>query len=144
HALAGDLRELVCPRLPASFLLGCTDFINLYGPTTIYMTTQQVTSEQLCTGLHMCSTEAFMATRQVPYAELDSFKCDSCKEISEYLQRDLSRREFREDVIEEIRQYVCQAVPDSLYYICDNLAKSYVPLAITKVLQSLQDGHLCH
>jgi saposin len=143
HNLAGDLRNGVCPRLPSTFLLGCTDFLNLYAPTVVYMTLQQFTSEQVCTAMHMCTNDSYIATRYVPYDELKSLKCDSCKGISDFLQVEMSKPAFRAAVIYDIRHYVCDAVPEKFFYICDNLAKGYVPLVVTKVLQSLAEDRMC-
>lgn len=52
--LGNDLKNMVCPILPANMLDGCNDFVTMYGQAAVKLTVAQVSADQLCTAIHAC------------------------------------------------------------------------------------------
>lgn len=53
-----DIKNSACPGLPAAWLDGCDDFLNLYAPTVVSMTVDQFTSESVCEALKSCDPQS--------------------------------------------------------------------------------------
>lgn len=50
---------------------------------------------------------------------------------------------FRDVLVKDAVRLTCGSVPESFYYLCENLVTGYVPIVWTKMLQRLDNGRIC-
>lgn len=75
--------------------------------------------------------------------EMKKFSCAACKEVCKLAEIELESRHMRKRLIHEAKHFICDPLPQIFKYPCDNLTRSYVPLVLTKLMQRLQNGHIC-
>jgi hypothetical protein len=144
QAIANDMENYACNTLlPADFNAGCTDFLGLYATTVVAMTVQQFDAQGLCQSMHMCNAEKYRAISRVSANDKKAITCESCKGITQLVRTELSNPEVRADVERSIEQYLCRNLPSTFVDLCDNLAQSYVPPFMTKLIQYLNSDAVC-
>jgi len=145
NALTADIINKVCPGLPTNFNASCNDFLGMYGPTVVNMTLYQFTAEDVCVSvLHSCpAPESFAAIAKLSYVEREEAVCEACQGISKFVDAELSNAVIKKELVEGLRQYLCNKAPKSTYNLCSNLAKGYLPLALDRIERFIGEGKFC-
>uniref|UniRef100_A0A0N4ZDG9 Saposin B-type domain-containing protein n=1 Tax=Parastrongyloides trichosuri TaxID=131310 RepID=A0A0N4ZDG9_PARTI len=147
YGLADDLRNIACPILPVNMTLSCEDFLNLYAPTVVYMTMEQLTSEGICTGLiKACKPQDTMTRqhfKQLSYDEQNSVKCEACETINKHITTVLEDQEFRQHIIDGLEQNLCSYIPGIGVNVCENLMQNYLPIFFDKVDSYIKEPNMC-
>jgi len=141
QGLSGILELVLCTILPQEW--GCTDFVNTYGQTVVYMTVQQVDSESLCETFKMCTNDSMSLIAKHSKAELLSTKCSSCESLSSFLQVEMTKPKAKTEIVYGLQNMICQEAPHSLYNICENYVGGLLPGAYDAFLYFLQGKQVC-
>ncbi|KAK0397993.1 hypothetical protein QR680_002377 [Steinernema hermaphroditum] len=140
--LANDIKEGVCPKLPAAFLLGCNDFIDLYMPTVVMMTLQQFTPEGICQMLHTCENE-FVEVISLSKKQEEELRCEACNGITSYFKKELGDMEQREELEYGIQYALCSKMPVFVQTVCETFFSRYISVALNKIDQFLHEDNFC-
>jgi len=139
--LADDIRDLACPKLPAAWLAGCEDFLNLYARTVVFMTLEQFNSEQVCDAFHMCDQKALSAIARLSPDQLSGLKCEACEMLTNYIGKQLANPNTRAELESGIPHVLCdKLMPSAFVNVCENFAETYLPTMLNKLQRTLIDG----
>jgi len=140
--LGYGLRDFVCPILPDSLLDGCNDFLTMYAPTVVYMTWKQLDPAKVCSRFKMCDKPSLAALAQMSPAETASMSCESCKAFEAFAKYELAQPDFKSDAVAGFEREVCSQ-SKAFGAVCENVAQSYLPKVLDKVVAKLQTGKMC-
>jgi hypothetical protein len=141
--ISTDVRELVCNEIPTDFHDGCDDFLGLYLNTVLSLTVDQVTGAQVCNMFHLCDASKHRAVQRVPASQKAEVACESCKGITDFLRYEVNSDGFQNDVEIGLQRHLCVNLPTSVQNLCENLIKTYVPLALHKAVTLLNSETIC-
>ncbi|TMS37586.1 hypothetical protein L596_004486 [Steinernema carpocapsae] len=141
--LAMDVKAMVCPKMPAAFLVGCNDFLDLYMPTVVMMTLKQFTADDVCKALHSCPADSFVEVVALPKKQMDELHCEACTGITNYLKKEIADADERENLILGIQYYTCAKLPTFVQPFCETFVGRYMTAVLRKIENFLQDENFC-
>uniref|UniRef100_A0A1I7UYD4 Saposin B-type domain-containing protein n=1 Tax=Caenorhabditis tropicalis TaxID=1561998 RepID=A0A1I7UYD4_9PELO len=88
--LSDDVRDFACYKIvTANMTASCIDFLDLYLPTVIQMTIEQVTPEGVCEANKCCPKDSVSALRDFSYQDIETQKCSSMNQLESYVSSHL-------------------------------------------------------
>ncbi|CAD6199945.1 unnamed protein product, partial [Caenorhabditis auriculariae] len=136
---AADLRDVICPKFPSNWTLGCNDFLNQYLPTVLAMTYEQFDGKAVCAKMHTCESKGtFPVAAQT---NTKSQGCASCSHMQSFFAENALA--FHGHAMEAIRENVCQALPVSYHRLCTRVATNVSGRLLNDFSLAARMGALC-
>ncbi|CAJ0587477.1 unnamed protein product, partial [Mesorhabditis spiculigera] len=142
--IAHQIRDIACPILPKDYLLGCHDFLDLYAPTVVVMTVDQMDAHDMCCSDGRCPNTTVSLTADMSHEQKMSQTCEMCRTTSTFA-RDamLADGQLVENVVAGVENLVCQHAPEFFQEMCGRMAEKFVPRVLASALQLFSDPKGC-
>ncbi|XP_029465135.1 prosaposin isoform X2 [Rhinatrema bivittatum] len=138
HAL-----EYVCSLLPDSMKEQCTDFVDDYADAIIKILLQEASPRVICCTLGVCSNKKPLLVERITPERLRSGEfCKVCKLIVNYLDVVLENNST-EKKIEDGLHRVCNFLPPSTDYQCNQLVTQYTAEFLKLLLVMIEPDFVC-
>lgn len=133
--MSDGIRWYVCQKvLPASFMDGCSDFLQLYLKSVLLMTLEDVTPKEVCDAIHACTNSESRRLKQLTAGQKSVVVCEACTVAAEFLQHEIRDRTVQSDIRQMVER-ACQQLSGDMRAECNSMVETYLPA----IFDSLQD-----
>ncbi|CAJ0932856.1 unnamed protein product, partial [Mesorhabditis belari] len=141
--IANQIRDAVCPKLPKDYLAGCEDFLNLYAPTVVVMTVEQMDPIAMCQKSGKCPNSTLATMAMMSKADKKAMACDACRATTTYSREGLKEPQFISDLVAGVENLACQAFPGMYQDLCGTMVETFVPQLLNSFIKALGDPEIC-
>jgi saposin len=138
-----NVLESICYRFPEYIDEPCERFVDKYSAAFLDFISKNLTPEQFCDALDMCSAEEDLeiAVFGIEKASDDS-ACIICEYIISYLDKALTNK-TNEDEIKQALEEVCDMLPSSVKNQCDSFVEAYTDMVIQLLTGEVTPKEVC-
>jgi len=138
-----NVLESICYRFPEYIDEPCERFVDKYSAAFLDFISKNLTPEQFCDALDMCSAEEDLAidVYGIDKASDDS-ACVICEYIISYLDKALKNK-TNEDEIKQALEEVCDVLPSSVKDQCDSFVEAYTDMVIQLLTAEVTPKEVC-
>jgi len=130
--------DQVCGFLPGQFSDECKQFVDQYTPMVIDLLTHEVTPQQLCSLMGLCSGSKKIVEKKTQSGEY----CGICVMVAGQLEKTLSSK-TTQDEIEQALDQVCGFLPGQFSDECKQFVDQYTPMVIALLTHEVTPQQLC-
>jgi len=132
-----DALDQVCSMLPSSIADTCKTFVDTYGPVVLNLLANELTPDQVCGALGLCTQNTKKSTMRAP-----STQCVLCEFVIKELDQLIGDNATEKEIIQALDQ-VCGVLPDTIKETCNQFVNQYGPTVIALLLQELDPQQVC-
>ncbi|CAI2350952.1 unnamed protein product [Caenorhabditis sp. 36 PRJEB53466] len=135
--LSDDVRDFACYKIvTANMTASCIDFLDLYLPTVIQMTIEQVTPLGVCQANKCCTSSAAKPLRGFSYQEIQAEKCPTMGSLESYVESNLIGSPMEKYFENSLMDMFCSRSLSFFKPTCQQIMSSVAPklVSLTAVL----------
>ncbi len=138
-----NVLESICYRFPEYIDEPCERFVDKYSAAFLDFISKNLTPEQFCDALDMCSAEEDLAIAVYGIDKAsDDSACIICEYIISYLDKALTNK-TNEDEIKQALEEVCDVLPSSVKNQCDSFVEAYTDMVIQLLTGEVTPKEVC-
>ncbi|EGT48761.1 CBN-SPP-10 protein [Caenorhabditis brenneri] len=135
--LSDDVRDFACYHIvTANMTASCIDFLDLYLPTVIQMTIEQVTPEGVCQANKCCPKDSVSALRDFSFSDIQFQKCSTMVALEAYMTSNLVGSPVEKFLENSLTDSICSHSISYFKATCQQIMSSVSPrlVSLTAVL----------
>ncbi|XP_028408448.1 prosaposin-like isoform X2 [Dendronephthya gigantea] len=132
--------DKVCSLLPSTIRSECDTFVNKYADEIITLLLEEITPDQICTKLGLCSSNG--KPSKFTFSKPNDETCDLCKMAVQYLESILESNATEEEIKKALED-ICNMLPASLKTECNAIVAEYGDLIIKIILGEITPDEVC-
>ena len=138
-----NVLESICYRFPEYIDEPCERFVDKYSAAFLDFISKNLTPEQFCDALDMCSAEEDLAIAVYGIDKAsDDSACIICEYVISYLDKALTNK-TNEDELKQALEEVCDLLPSSVKNQCDSFVEAYTDMIIQLLTGEVTPKEVC-
>ncbi len=138
-----NVLESICYRFPEYIDEPCERFVDKYSAAFLDFISKNLTPEQFCDALDMCSAEEDLAIAVYGIDKAsDDSACIICEYIISYLDKALTNKTNEEEIKQALEE-VCDVLPSSVKNQCDSFVEAYTDMVIQLLTGEVTPKEVC-